>query len=97
MIHNGNVSDLAHFDGMLWQYDYPKMPLAFNIAAGLGFFMQKYGVKPEVCFVNERDGAPGVTMEGVDVHLVRFVQENHCLIGLIVRPQAPTSTEGEAA
>jgi hypothetical protein len=97
MIHNGNVSALAHFEGMLWQYDFPEMPLAFNVGAGVGYFIQKYGVQPEVIFVNERDGNTGVTIAGVEVVPSGSVQERHCLIGIIVRPQAPTSTEGDAA
>lgn len=69
--------------GMLWFDNDPKTKLAEKIAGAARYYQQKYGARPNLCFVHPSMAEPGVeSAGGVQVRATRQIRPNHLWIGV---------------
>ncbi len=67
--------------GLLWWDNSPK-PLAEKINDAAARYEQKFGIKPDTCFVNPKD-LPNVTaVEGIQIKTKMTIQPNHVWLGV---------------
>jgi hypothetical protein len=75
--------------GMLWFDNDPKANLEAKIARAAGYYEKKYGLAPDLCFVNPvmlNNGSMRAKTGEIEVRGNRSVLPNHLWIGIHVPP-----------
>lgn len=69
---------MPDIEGLLWQADNPKDPLAATIAAAAARYARKFGHPPDAAYVNagQFEAAGPLAVAGLEVRPVRNVQRN---------------------
>lgn len=67
--------------GLLW-YDASSNPIEVKIADAAKRYLDKFGIKPNTCFVNDKDYAPGASIPHLNVAPKRTILPNHVWIGV---------------
>jgi hypothetical protein len=67
--------------GLLW-YDASTDPIERKIAAAAKRYYEKFGMKPDTCFVNDKDLRPGVTLAQIKIAPKRTILPNHVWVGI---------------
>ena len=69
-------------EGLLWFDDRQNIPLATKIAAAVDFFEEKYGRKPQCCYVNPCNSLEGLPLQelGLRVEVSSYILPNHYLL-----------------
>lgn len=67
--------------GLLW-YDASANDISVKIAQAATRYQQKFGVKPDTCFVNPKDLPNAVAVEGIQIKTKKTVQPNHVWLGV---------------
>lgn len=68
--------------GMLWFSNDPKQTIDFKIKEAASYYSQKYGQKPNVCFVHTSMMEGGKTVGEIKVETTSNVLPNHFWIGV---------------
>jgi hypothetical protein len=67
--------------GLLW-YDASSNPIERKIADAAKRYYDKFGIKPDTCFVNEKDLTPGAALAQIKITPKRTILPNHVWVGL---------------
>ena len=61
-----------------WFDDTPKKSTAEKLEEAVERYLAKFGEKPDLCLVNQKDAT---TYKGLDVRVVEYVRPNHFWVG----------------
>ncbi|MDQ5825310.1 MAG: hypothetical protein M3441_14045 [Chloroflexota bacterium] len=61
-----------------WFDDTPKKSTADKLEEAVERYLAKFGEKPDLCLVNQKDAT---TYKGLDVRVVEYVRPNHFWVG----------------
>lgn len=61
-----------------WFDDTPKKSTAEKLEEAVERYLTKFGEKPDLCLVNQKDAT---TYKGLDVRVVEYVRPNHFWVG----------------
>ncbi|HEX8599396.1 MAG TPA: hypothetical protein VF952_12870 [Chloroflexia bacterium] len=61
-----------------WFDDTPKKNTAEKLEEAVERYLAKFGEKPDLCLVNQKDAT---TYKGLDVRVVEYVRPNHFWVG----------------
>lgn len=67
--------------GMLWLDDDKKRPFAEKVERAAEYYSEKYGVQPDICWVNS-GMFEEVVVEGVAIHSAPNILPHHYWIGV---------------
>jgi len=67
--------------GMLW-FDNSESELAVKIERAAEYYREKYGKRPNLCFVHPSMEPPDRRVDGIEVRGTRAVMPNHFLVGV---------------
>ncbi len=67
--------------GLLW-YDASAQDMTTKILQAAARYQQKFGVKPDTCFVNPRDVPPDVQVQGIQIKSKTTIMPNHIWLGV---------------
>jgi hypothetical protein len=67
--------------GLLW-YDASKNDITAKIAQAASRYQQKFGVKPDTCFVNPHDAPQVVQVQGIQIKSKSSIMPNHIWLGV---------------
>jgi hypothetical protein len=67
--------------GLLW-YDASKVDITAKIQQAAQRYQQKFGVKPDTCFVNPKDLAGEVNVQNIAVKPKATILPNHIWLGV---------------
>ncbi len=69
-------------NGLLWFDDRKDIPLEQKIACAVSFFQEKYGKKPDCCYVNASasDSKMPKQLAGLRIEISQYVLPNHFLL-----------------
>ncbi len=67
--------------GLLW-YDASRNPIERKIADAAKRYYEKFGVKPNTCFVNDKDFTPEAAHSQLKIAAKRTILPNHVWVGV---------------
>jgi hypothetical protein len=67
--------------GLLW-YDASSSPIERKIADAAKRYYEKFGVKPNRCFVNDKDFKPGTGLPQLEIAPKTTILPNHVWVGV---------------
>ena len=67
--------------GLLW-YDASTQDMTAKILQAAARYQQKFGVKPDMCFVNPRDVPQAQDVQGIHIKSKTTIMPNHIWLGV---------------
>ena len=67
--------------GLLW-YDASSNPIEHKIADAAKRYYEKFGIKPNTCFVNDKDFTPAAALAPLKIAPMRTILPNHVWVGV---------------
>ena len=67
--------------GLLW-YDNSTQDMTAKILQAAARYQQKFGVKPDTCFVNPKDAPHTASVQGIHIKSKHTIMPNHIWLGV---------------
>ena len=67
--------------GLLW-YDASAQDMTAKILQAAARYQQKFGVKPDTCFVNPKDAPHAASVQGIHIKSKTTIMPNHIWLGV---------------